>query len=167
MNAKEFNKIIKNLSVKGNAEKLYDNFYANTVRFVAKYFGKSVAEDVTQALFLDLLKNGADLPPVEYPQAWMFRCAYNRAINVIRHDSRCLLVPEVEPDLSTEDFSLDEKMLLGDAITKLTDEERKIIYMRLWDGFDYAEISDILGIDMSLIRQKYRRAIKKLKNFSN
>ena len=59
----------------------------------------------------------------------------------------------------------EDRMLLSDALKILSDEERKIIALRTTACLKHSEIARVLGIPATTVRSKYRRALKKLKQY--
>src|SRR5476649_2732023 len=47
-----------------------------------------LAQEVSQAVFSELARNAGTLKPATVLTAWLYRVAYRRAIDVVRHESR-------------------------------------------------------------------------------
>ena len=59
----------------------------------------------------------------------------------------------------------ENRILLGEAMKILTDEERKVIILKAVAGLKHKEIATVLGMTPSTVRSKYHRAIKRLKQY--
>ena len=71
-----------------------------------------------------------------------------------------LLSYEIEEFLIKKDENLELKKLLE----TLPDRERKILYLKYWEGCTFAEIAKQVGMKEARISQIHRKIIKKLKN---
>ena len=59
----------------------------------------------------------------------------------------------------------DDRIALEGAFSVLTDEERNIILLHANSGMKHREIASLLNIPLSTVLSKYRRGLKKLKNY--
>ncbi len=91
---------------------------------------------------------------------WIFTITRNMAMSKLR--KKKITVDIDNEIISTTDKS-EEKILLKNLMTKLTEEEQNIILLHLLWGFKYKEIAEILNSNLSTILSKYHRSIKKLK----
>lgn len=73
---------------------------------------------------------------------------------------------EIKNDLSysfVED--LEDRMMIKGVLNLLSEEERNIVLLYAVSGMKHKEIADSLGLKLSTVLSKYRRALKKLKEY--
>lgn len=134
------------------------------------------AEEITQEAFIRLycyLRAGNS---VGHHRAWLFRVAHNLAINESNRrqftststdwDELCgaLLDPALNPEQQT--LQQESFAQLQAALGRLSPQQRRCILLRA-EGFRYREIAEILGVSKSTVEESLRRAMEKLKAYSN
>jgi len=102
--------------------------------------------------------------------AWLKRIVINKAINYL-HKRKAERMPEDERwDVHEEE---EENILEGfpfsveqvrSAIERLPDGYRSVLSLYLLEGYDHAEIGEIMGITESTSKSQFNRAKKKLKD---
>ena len=128
---------------------------------------KEDAEDVVQDSFIDAFKN---LNTFKYEStfgSWLKRIVINKSINYIKVKRIPLVALDVnenwipEEAIEIKDTQLDiNKIKKG--IKSLPEGYQTIINLYLIEGYDHAEIGDILEISVSTSKSQYHRAKKKL-----
>lgn len=79
-----------------------------------------------------------------------------------------LELPDVA--LSIEDIRINSEieeavgLKITTALTKLTNRQKEVVYLRFYNGLDYAEIAEITGISNQSVRNLFSKAIKELRN---
>lgn len=58
----------------------------------------------------------------------------------------------------------ENRVMVKDAFAILSDEERQIVSLTVYGGYDSAEVADIMKINRNTVRSKYSRAITKMKD---
>ncbi len=121
----------------------------------------SEAEDVLQETFLALL----NLPrEPEQPERYCLRAFRNRAVNYRRTLWR-RFAREVESkrwfDVSSE--TTDAEMAAMRCLEKLPAEQREVIVLKIWHGFTFEEIGEVLEASPNTVAGRYRYGISKLK----
>lgn len=125
------------------------------------------AEDVLQEAFVSAFKNLHGYKAEASFGSWLKKIVINASINAIRK-RRSELVPLDEqrmaevPDEVSEDYSEWQVDKVRKAIQKLPDGYRVVLTLYLLEGYDHAEIGEILGITESTSKSQYSRARKKL-----
>ena len=75
-------------------------------------------------------------------------------------ETPCIIIMQV---LQSEQI-LENKEEIENIFNNLEDETtRKIFYLYYWEAYNFREIAEILKIKVSTVKQKHRRAIKKIK----
>ena len=131
------------------------------------------AEDVLQEAFISAFRNLGDYRGSSSFGAWLKRIVVNKAINQIKK-RRMERLPE------DENFDIQEDVLADEfegypftvdkvrkAIELLPDGYRAIFSLYLVEGYDHAEIAEILGISESTSKSQFNRSKKKIKEILN
>ena len=131
------------------------------------------AEDVCQECFVRLFLALEGRQQIERPRAWLFKVAYNLALNqfkVSHREQRHFVpwidnLPDEEHDLqpNPEQASLDRErhLRLRQALEMLSPQQRQCLFLRC-EGLRYREIAEVLGISVGTVSEFLRRAINHL-----
>lgn len=145
--------------------KLYSKAMFNVSMRITNDYAE--AEDVLQEAFISAFKNLNSFKGEASFGSWLKKIVVNAAINAIRK-RKAELVPleeRVIGDIADEiyedntDWQIEK---IRRAIQKLPDGYRVVLSLYLLEGFDHAEIGEILGISESTSKSQYSRAKKKL-----
>ncbi|OKL39085.1 RNA polymerase sigma factor [Pontibacter flavimaris] len=145
--------------------KLYSKAMFNVSMRITNDYAE--AEDVLQEAFLSAFRNMHHYKGEASFGSWLKKIVINAAINAVRK-RRAELVPMDErsvaevPDEVTEDDSEWQVEQVRRAIQKLPDGYRVVLSLYLLEGYDHAEIGEVLGISESTSKSQYSRARKKL-----
>ncbi len=126
------------------------------------------AEDVLQEAFISAFRN------LNYYRAdasfgsWLKRIVVNKAINAIKRNRTEQLPDNDDFDVvaPTDDqerefpFTVER---VQKAMASLPDGYRSVISLYLLEGYDHAEIAEILGISESTSKSQFNRSKKKLR----
>lgn len=127
------------------------------------------AEDVLQEAFINAFNNMDSYRGDATFGAWLKRIVINKAINHlskrkterIPDDDRWDVKDEEEVDeLEGYPFTVEK---VRQAIENLPDGYRSVLSLYLLEGYDHAEIGEILGVTESTSKSQFNRAKKKLK----
>ena len=133
----------------------------------------SVAQDLTQELFLKLYSTIGKGKQIQNVRAWMFTVASNLALNHLRaetyrpslsgEDVGRWLESQAQPGADPEKALLEREraVALQEAISTLSHQQRVCLHLRA-EGFRYREIAKILGVTVPTVAEFLRRAISKL-----
>ncbi len=127
------------------------------------------AEDVLQEAFISAFSNLDHYRGDSTFGAWLKRIVINKAINQLHkkkleripEDDRWDVKEEEEVDV-LEGYPFTVEKVKG-AIALLPDGYRSVLSMYLFEGYDHAEIGEVLGISESTSKSQFNRAKKKLK----
>jgi RNA polymerase sigma-70 factor (ECF subfamily) len=127
------------------------------------------AEDALQEAFISAFKNLSHYRGDSTFGAWLKRIVINKAINQLQkkkwdripEDDRWDVKEDVETDmLDGFPFTVEK---VRSAIEALPDGYRMVLSLYLLEGYDHAEIGEIMGITESTSKSQFNRAKKKLK----
>ena len=145
--------------------KLYSKAMFNVSMRITNDYAES--EDVLQEAFISAFKNLHAYKGEASFGSWLKKIVVNASINAIRK-RRLELVPMDERtivDIADETYEDDSEWKVEKvrrAIMKLPDGYRVVLSLYLLEGFDHAEIGEILEISESTSKSQYSRAKKKL-----
>jgi RNA polymerase sigma-70 factor, ECF subfamily len=138
----------------------------NIFRFIQKSLkDKEATEDLVQDCFLKLWQNRANIDNNKI-KSWLFATAHNAMINYIKLESRKISLDESHARsmvaISKGDFDI--KDLLERSLNELPPLQKSIVLLRDFEGYNYAEIGDILQLNESQVKVYLFRARKKIKD---
>lgn len=148
------------------AERAFDDHHKAVYRFVYRLLGRAdLAEDVTQDCFLSILRD---------PQRWdaargdiktyLFSIARNLAFKCYRDDH---LEMQVDEDwaASVPDSQPDQEIsvVVAQVISRLPDLQREALILFEYEGFQLAEIAEIVQADIGVVKSRLHRARERLK----
>ena len=143
-----------------DAAALFDRHHLAVFRFLRRMTGSAAtAEDLTQDVFLRVVRGRDGYDERTREAAWVFRIARNVLIDRYRarsrspqaamlDEARAVAVPAIQPLAA----SLDE------ALARIADDEREAFLMREVGGLGYAEIAAVTGATADAIRMRIYRA---------
>jgi RNA polymerase sigma-70 factor (ECF subfamily) len=142
----------------------------------------TVAEDVTQEVFLKTVQAAADFRHSARFGTWLFSIARNLCIDHARRakhrrhasfdapapDRDGATIGETVRDPSTQslaDRALDNARavkILGEAMDQLPDELREVFLLREFGGVPFAAIAEVIGIPENTAKSRMRYALERL-----
>jgi RNA polymerase sigma-70 factor (ECF subfamily) len=126
------------------------------------------AEDVLQEAFISAFRNLSRYRGDATFGAWLKRIVVNKAINAVNKRRMERFPEHAEVDVMEEetdemvDFPFTVEKVKW-AIGQLPDGYRMVLTLYLLEGYDHAEIAEILGISESTSKSQFNRSKKKLK----
>lgn len=129
--------------------------YHNMVYRLALTSTRSVedAEDITQTVFLKLLKNPTPITPGK-EKAWLAQVTVNACRDLMRSFWR----RRIQPLDETIPFYDSEESGLFAAVMALPDKSRVVVHLHYYEGYSYEEIGQILHIRPSAVSMRLHRA---------
>ncbi|MBP3291093.1 MAG: RNA polymerase sigma factor [Clostridia bacterium] len=130
-------------------------------------YNKSYAEDLVSETYLKVVKSADSFDKKQNGLNWLYKIVKNGALN---HNlkERNLTEPILE-NVADKDFASEwlDTILVENAVSTLSDEEKDLIYLRYWEGYGIQEIADKLGKPLSTTHDMLKRTCKKLKQLLN
>lgn len=128
------------------------------------------AQDLVQEAFIKVYHQLEKYDGKGSFSSWLYRVAINHCLDEFRKKKYKVKHTEMKEDTVVNDKSPEVIFLkkekhrqLERLITTLPEDERLIILMRYRNELSYQEMSDILGIPVSHIRNKLHRAKNKMR----
>jgi RNA polymerase sigma-70 factor, ECF subfamily len=124
------------------------------------------AEDVVQEVFLRLLRALLAGERIPFARAWIYRAAHNLAIDWERGRHETVGVEALQfrtgpADAEAAVITQERDKRLSVALAVLTDQEKQCLELRC-EGLRYAQIGEILGLQLSTVATYIARAVKKI-----
>ncbi len=128
------------------------------------------AEDLTQETFLRAWRSRESLKEPSREKAWLFQIL----VNLWRDGHRKKKLDQTEfddfdpqdPHLSPEQLAVDseQKRMIFAAMSKLPDQQRNVLHLRVVEQLSICEIADVLGSSSNAVKASLSVARKKIRN---
>jgi RNA polymerase sigma-70 factor (ECF subfamily) len=123
------------------------------------------ALDLSQDVFLKAYQNLRKLEePAKFP-GWLFRIAHNEAYSLLRKNR-----PEgelaIEPragEASSRMFPVELSIAVQSALSRLSDDHREAVLLKVYQGFKFEEMAEILDCPVSTVKSRLYTALDLLK----
>ena len=146
-------------------EKRVYNYLLRAVR------NRDDALDLCQDTFLKAYRGLGRLENADRFPQWLFRIAHNESISLFRRNRYRSdeEVPEVADAAAltfggTSLSSSDVSLAVGKALESLTPEQRDVVVLKVYHGFKFHEIAEILSCPASTIKSRLYSAFDVLKD---
>lgn len=138
---------------------LYTQYADNVYSYVLSIVHDGhAAEDVTQQVFAKVLTKLDRYEQRSVPfAAWLFRIARNAAIDHLRSD-RLVCVEEVRCSDEPEHDTAEHRQVLTEALSRLPNEQRKVMVLRHIYGLSPREIADNMSKSEGAVHTLHHRA---------
>ena len=125
------------------------------------------ADDVLQDVWLTVYRKINTLRDASAFSVWLYRTARNRAISLLRDDSRYVFVKsydESEPiDEDRDDPSFEDIDKLHRVLTTLSPDQKEAIVLRFFEQMNYQEIAEVMGCSLGTVRSRIHYAKQELR----
>jgi RNA polymerase sigma-70 factor (ECF subfamily) len=140
-------------------EKRVFNYLLRLVR------GREDALDLSQEAFLKAYQTLAKLDDPERFGPWLFRIAHNEAFSLFRkRRPEDELPAESAPSRSRlQMYPAELTVAVERALSRLTDEQREAVILKIYQGFKFEEIAEALGCPVSTVKSRLYTALDVLK----
>jgi len=143
-----------------------DRFYADHRDGVFRYLrrivgGGDAATDLTQEVFLRVVRSGVPETSETGRRAWVYKIARNLALNHVRNDRRRPI--PVELGEVTTPGTQELAMAIGNAVADLNPLDRDIFLLRETAGLRYDEIATACDITIEMVRSRLHEARQSLR----
>lgn len=143
-----------------------DNYADNLYRFILKTVrDKDVAKDIVQDTYEKMWLKVSDVESTN-AKSYMFTTAYRTMIDFIRREKKKQQWDDSFEEIGTHTKqNHDLKQILNEAVDKLPEDQRSVVLLRDYEGYDYKEIGEITGLTESQVKVYIFRARQFLKNY--
>jgi RNA polymerase sigma-70 factor (ECF subfamily) len=138
--------------------------------FMRHLSSKTEAEDMTQAVFLRVMRRG-DVSEIENPEGFLFQTAANLLRDRSRREkTRIVALTEFSEQQKTNEEFSPERVLIGkesllealQALKKLGEKTHDIFLLHRLENMKYDEIAELYGISTSAVEKHMIKALAHL-----
>jgi RNA polymerase sigma-70 factor (ECF subfamily) len=128
------------------------------------------ALDVSQDVFLKAYQNLRKLDDSTRFASWLFRIAHNEAFSTFRKRrperetaGQAELNGDDAPEARTPVFPIELSIAVTTALHKLPEEQREAVILKIYQGFKFEEMAEILSCPVSTVKSRLYAALDVLK----
>ena len=129
------------------------------------------ALDLTQDVFLKAYQNLRKLDDPARFAPWLYRIAHNEAYSMFRKRRPETDVAELEPEATdtgilvggSSVFPIELGLAVASALERLSPEQREAVVLKIYQGFKFEEMAEILGCPVSTVKSRLYSALELLK----
>ena len=127
------------------------------------------ALDLSQDVFLKAYQNIRKLDDPARFGPWLYRIAHNEAYSLFRRRRPETTLENLnEADVVSlrspaPGFSIDLSLAVTAALDRLNPEQREAVVLKVYEGFKFEEIAEILGAPVSTVKSRLYTALDLLK----
>jgi RNA polymerase sigma-70 factor (ECF subfamily) len=129
------------------------------------------ALDLTQDVFLKAYQNLRKLDDPGRFAPWLYRIAHNEAYSMFRKRRPEADVDEIEPEGTgtgitvggNSVFPIELNLAVESALGRLSPDQREAVVLKIYQGFKFEEMADILACPVSTVKSRLYTALELLK----
>ena len=142
------------------AAELFQRHHLRLFRYLKRMTGsRERAEELTQEVFLRVVRTGTRDGAAGRETAWLFTIARNLLINLSRRGrSRPERLSLDETRVPGIEDGAAERIVIEQALARLADTDREVFLMREMGGLGYDEIAGICELTPGAVRSRIYRA---------
>lgn len=152
---------------------IYNEYAGKIYRFsMFKLNNKENAEDIVSDTFVAL--HAANVEKIDNIQAWLFKVARNTMYD--KHFKKDNITENINDEIEEyNQFEIQqnelenqaitdlEKEIIHDNLLKLDKTTSEIIALKIWDGFSFKDIADVVSLKESATKLRFYRGVEQLK----
>lgn len=157
---------IMHLDKEENIERVYQQMKKPLFLFILSMVKNyDNAEDITEEVFLRMLKYYRSYHPWMNPKTWIYTIGKNAAYTFLEKNKELFYEDcDLERELHKHNLIQNEdSLMIEEYLAYLSDLEKQIVVLHIFGGLNHAEIAKLLSITHSQVRSKYSYALKKLR----
>jgi RNA polymerase sigma-70 factor, ECF subfamily len=148
----------ENTTREARFNRLYEDHFEAVRRYVWRR-DPSIADDIVAETFLVAWRRLDDVPTS--PRAWLVGVARNARLNVRRGANRQRAVAERLAEATPSPTALVDAAVsevIGIALEDLSERDREVLLLSVWDDLDRAAIAAVLGCSRANVSVRLHRA---------
>jgi RNA polymerase sigma factor (sigma-70 family) len=144
-----------------------DMVYSSALRQLHDH---TLAEEVTQIVFVILARKAGTLRPDTILGAWLHKTTHFAALNLLRTERRRRQHERKAAEMASEIYPTSSSWTrlspcLDEGLARLNDRDRSAIMLRFFDQLSLAETAQTMGVSEQAASMRIHRAIEKLRSF--
>jgi|GEM_PF-79734 len=151
--------------------RLYSTVYRDMYRYALYQLGSPEdAENAVSDAVIDAYRTVGRLRDAEAFRGWIFRILYNKCARIMKsymeERGSAVSVDAMSEYLPDGRDEIDEKLsevMVREAFTVLSSEEKQIVTGHVYAGYTSREIAELMNMNHNTVRTKYRRALDKMR----
>ncbi len=135
-------------------------------RFAMKHLKDEMsAKDIVQETYAKVWAKHEEVA-FEKAKSYLFTTAYHAIVDWVKKEGRSGDIEQVREQGSNHPgFQFDVKEVLNEALERLPEIQKSVVLLRDYEGYNYAEIAEITGLNESQVKVYIFRARKSLKEY--
>ena len=128
------------------------------------------ALDLAQDVFLKAYQNLRKLEDPDRFAPWIYRIAHNEAYSYLRKNrpetdlDEAQFEPWLEPGPGRRMLPIEVSLAVERALTRLSDDQREAVVLKIYQGFKFEEMAEILSCPVSTVKSRLYTALDLLKD---
>lgn len=166
--AKELKELFN--QIKSNDDTAFEEFYTKYNKLIYKIAfsilkNKSDAEDITQIVFEKIYSMDKENLPKKNETSWIYSVTKNETLNYFKSNRNNINLDDIYEieDNNQEISKIIDQENYKRLISKLNDNEKEIISLKIISNFSFEEIGKILNMPTGTVKWRYYKAINTLK----
>lgn len=156
-------------------EAVFDQHHGDVWSFIARCAGRQVADDLAGQVFVVAFERRASFDPaLGEVRGWLFGIARNLVRTRRRSDGRRIRAfarmanqRHQQPDESqhivdADELRVEQRLVLA-ALQRLSEDDRELLVLAVWEGLSYTQIAAVIGVPIGTVRSRLSRARKRLR----
>ena len=135
----------------------YDHYYRMAYSYT---HNEADAQDIVQNGAYKAILNSDSLKNIEFAETWVYRIMLNETFRFLKKHPE-ILMDELPVEVGKEDNY--ENIDLQRALNSMAKEDKAVIQLRYFEDLKLSQIAEILGENVSTIKSRLYRGLKKLK----
>jgi len=127
----------------------------------------STSEDLTQEVFIRMLKYRNTFGEDSDLRGWMYQIARNLRADHFRHRvPQAALLQEIQADHASPSQRLEQKervAVLHQALLALPEDRRELLILARYEEMKYEQIAALLSIEVGAVKVRVHRALRELR----
>lgn len=152
---------------------LFERYHKRIFNFLARMtMDRALAEDLTQNVFLRIIKYRTSYREGNKFQSWIYQVARNVFSDHYQaHKNRFSDFVDVEKisdhmaDLEEHEAQDEKEKLLHQSMARLSEEQRELLVLTRFQQMKYEDVAAIMDTTVANIKVKVHRAILKLREY--
>lgn len=143
-----------------------ESFADGIYRFILKNIKDADrAQDIVQDTFEKVWHKVSEIS-FSKAKSYFFSTAYHTMLDVLRREKKMVNSADEDLDIRTHTFQYsDLNEVLNKALDTLPEIQKQVVLLRDYEGYNYAEIGDILDLNESQVKVYIYRARKHLQKY--